>query len=245
MRKQLRTVCEINKKDRIVGDQMVDKMFQTQEFKDQQLILAAFNGNVEKVLTLLGAGANPNTKENVPAVEGATALDGSIVSHNISIMRILIEHGANIFGADTSKVQPLEKTIEESFEAGFWLLMEKGAALDAKSKKAIVVVSKSGDVCFCKDKTSRIYEWTIKTAKEIRPATMYDLVLSNLCLFSEETKRKVRTMMKDAVQKGLVELTQSEIEMEKKMAAIAAPRPKKITKRQSPKTNEKPQKTKD
>lgn len=244
MRKQIKTGCGISKKDCIVGDQMVEKISETQEFKDRQLILAAFKGDVEKVLILLRGGANPNTTENVPAVKGGTALDGSIVSHNISLMRVLIDRGASISTSDTSKVQPLEKTIEETFEKGFWFLMEKGAALDAKSKKAIVVVSKSGNVCFCKDKTLRMYEWAIKTAKEIRPASMYDLVLSDSCHFSAETKQKVRTKMNDAIKSGQLQLTQGEIEYEKKMAEMAAERRKKIAKHKRSKTKADTQKTK-
>ena len=63
----------------------------TEQQMDSSLLVAAAHGDVQQILELLGAGANPNAADH----NNTTALHWAASSHNVDAVRVLIAYGAD------------------------------------------------------------------------------------------------------------------------------------------------------
>lgn len=92
-------------------------------FVSEPLYSAACEGDTERVRTLIAWGASPSMK-----FEGLPALECAARSGNLEVVRVLLDHGANIeaqneFDGHTA----LDSAKENGHQAVINLLREKGA----------------------------------------------------------------------------------------------------------------------
>ena len=102
----------------------------------RELALAAYRGDVEKVRTLLAAGADPNTRgiRGKPVLQYAAHIDNPVV------VKLLIERGADINLRNRHGETALIAAAFEDSPKVAKLLMEMGADVNAKSDSGMTAL---------------------------------------------------------------------------------------------------------
>lgn len=106
----------------------------------EQLVMSARNGSVQRMNLLLTAGADIN----IPDSEGNTALCAALKSQNTEAVRVALEAGANVHAKDASGTTPLHIAVSLGEMALVQTLLNKGAkagTLDDAGKTPMMLAS--------------------------------------------------------------------------------------------------------
>lgn len=113
------------------------------------LLWAAERGYKQLMTLLLDMGADIDIQNKKEWITG-TALHKVVVHRDASMVRLLLDKGANIEAVDQLKKTPLHHAITEVFEEMVNLLLERGARLDVKDYRGTtpleIAVASGADV---------------------------------------------------------------------------------------------------